>query len=409
VSIVGPRAAVGRQLASYAAASVAMSLPWPLLLVLVWDRYGDTPHGPLVLGITGAARMLPYVLLSWAVGSLGDRIRRERLLVATLLIRLAFLAVVAVAIALGLLGLAVVAAALAVACGTPAYPAVAAAIPRLAGPHRRRATEVLVTIEVAAWVVGPALGGLLLLPATRPLVPIVAVGLMLVAILLASGVPLPGPVTDRGTREAVSTVFRTIRATPSVRVALVAAGLVNVVTSATAVALLPLTHDVWGQGDGAFGVATAWFGFGALAAPALWWVRGRASARRLWGLAAVGLAVLAVALTPVPAVALPLLGIAGAVAVLVECAITETLQHTVADEHRAGVLGVADAVMVGGALCGSFLAPLVAAAIGARPTVALLGLACVAAVLPAVDRSRRGVVADVVPADPEQEVVGTAA
>ena len=42
--------AVVRQLASYAAASVAMSLPWPLLLVLAWDRYGDGPHGPLVLG-----------------------------------------------------------------------------------------------------------------------------------------------------------------------------------------------------------------------------------------------------------------------------------------------------------------------------------------------------------------------
>ena len=74
------RAAVGRQLASYAAASVAISLPWPLLLVLAWDRYGDGPYGPLVIGLTGAARMLPYVLLSWAVGSLGDRIRRERLL-----------------------------------------------------------------------------------------------------------------------------------------------------------------------------------------------------------------------------------------------------------------------------------------------------------------------------------------
>ena len=175
--LVSPRVAVARQLASYAAASVAMSLPWPLLLVLAWDRYGDGPHGPLVIGLVGAARMVPYVLLSWAVGSLGDRIRRERLLAATLVLRLVFLGVVAVAVSADRLALAVVAAALAIACGTPAYPTVAAAMPRLAGPAKRRATEVLVTIEVAAWVVGPALGGLLLLPVTRPYIPLIAVAL----------------------------------------------------------------------------------------------------------------------------------------------------------------------------------------------------------------------------------------
>jgi MFS family permease len=401
-AVTAPRVAVARHLASYAAASVAMSLPWPLLLVLVWDQYGDSPHGALLLGLTGAARMVPYILLSWAVGSLGDRIPRERLLAATLLLRLGFLGAMAVAIATDLLGAAVVAAALVVACGTPAYPTVAAAIPRLAGADHRRATEVLVTVEVAAWVVGPALGGLLLLPATRAYVPLVAVGLMLVALLLASGVPLPGPVTDRRTREAVSRVFRTIRSTPSVRIALLAAGLLNVVSAATAVALLPLTHDVWGQGDEAFGVATAWFGFGALAAPALWWIRASASSRRLWGFVAVGLAVLGVAVTPLPAAALPLLAVAGAVGVLVECAVTETLQHAVADEHRAGVLGVGDAVMVAGALVGSFVAPLLAAAIGARGTVALLGVVCVVSVVPALVRWRsvRGVAISA-PADAE--------
>ncbi len=152
-----------------------MSLPWPLLLVLAWDRYGDAPHGALVIGLVGAARMVPYVLLSWAVGSLGDRFRRPRLLAATLLLRVAFLGVVAVAVPAGALGVAVVAAALAVACGTPAYPTVMAAVPGLAGPAKRRVTEGLVTIEVAAWTVGPALGGLLLLPATRPFIPLLAV------------------------------------------------------------------------------------------------------------------------------------------------------------------------------------------------------------------------------------------
>ena len=386
---MSPRVAVARQLASYGAASVAMSLPWPLLLVLAWDQYGDGPHGPLVIGLVGAARMVPYVLLSWAVGSLGDRIRRERLLAATLVLRLVFLGLVAVAVSADQLALAVIAAALAIACGTPAYPTVAAAMPRLAGPAKRRATEVLVTIEVAAWVVGPALGGLLLLPVTRPYIPLIAVVLTVLAGALAWRVPLPGPVTDRRTREAVTSMFRTVRDTPVVLVALAAAGLINIATSMTAVVLLPLTQKVWEQGDGGFGLATALFGFGALGAPLLWWVRGSEGTRRQWGLAILGLAVAWVALSPVPAAALPILGLAGAVAVLVECAITETIQVGVADEHRAGVLGLADAVMVSCAMVGSFTAPLLAAALGARLTLLLVGVACLVAVVSGVLRGRR--------------------
>ena len=171
--------------------------------------------------------------------------------------------------------------------------------------------------------------------------------------------------------------------------ALAAAGLINIATSMTAVVLLPLTQEVWEQGDGGFGLATALFGFGALGAPLLWWVRGSEGTRRQWGLAILGLAVAWVALSPSPVAALPILGVAGAVAVLVECAITETIQLGVADEHRAGVLGLADAVMVSCAMVGSFTAPLLADALGARLTLLLVGVACLVAVVPGVLRGRR--------------------
>jgi hypothetical protein len=48
-------AAVRRTVASHALAAVGMSLPWPLLVLLVWERAGDG----WVLGLAGAARMLP--------------------------------------------------------------------------------------------------------------------------------------------------------------------------------------------------------------------------------------------------------------------------------------------------------------------------------------------------------------
>lgn len=383
------RAAVTRQLGSYAAASVAISLPWPLLLVLAWDQYGAGPHGPLALGAVGAARMLPYILLSGLVGSLGDRFRRDRLLLTSLLLRLGCLGALTAAVVAGQLVVAVVAATLAVACGTPAYPTVAAAMPQLAGPTRRRATEALVTVEVAAWVVGPAVGGLLLALDTGPLVPLIAVGLTGAAVVLAWRIALPGPASDRPARTAVVAMFGTVRATPSALLALAIGGLVNLMVAATSVLLLPLSQDVWQQGERGFGIATAWFGFGALAAPLLWRVGGSAQARGAWGLVVLGAALAWVAVVPSPMAALPVLGLAGAVAVAIECAITEMIQDGIADEHRAGALGLADAVMVCCAMVGALLGPLLAGGLGSRLTLLLAGLACLAALPVRSGRLRR--------------------
>ena len=138
-----------------------MSLPWPLLSSC---SSGASRATPWLLGLAGAARMLPYVLCSWAGGRLADRdaprpdrpghparpvgsaARRRRWPCA---VGQAWLAVL-------------VAATLAVAVATPAYPALAAAMPGLAGGRPRGPPSLLVTVEVASFVVGPALGGLLL-------------------------------------------------------------------------------------------------------------------------------------------------------------------------------------------------------------------------------------------------------
>lgn len=376
------RLALTRSLGGYAAAAVGTALPWPLLLVLAWDEWGA-----VAVGLVAAARMAPYVLLSWAVGTLGDRVRRDRLLLGTLLLRFVLLSGAAVAVATDDLLVAVVLASLAVACGTPAYPALVAAVPELAGSRRERATDALVTIEVAAWVVGPALGGLLLVPMARPWVPGVAVALLGVSLLVTAGVRLPSPPERQRSSACVGGMLRTVRADRTVLAALGVAGLVNVVDSGCAVALLPLTRESWGQDDGGFGMATAWLGFGALGAPLLWWVPGPADRRRRRALAALGLLLAGVGLAAGPTVALPLLAIAGAVSVLVESSVTQTLQDAVEDGQRAGVLGLADSVMVLGALLGSLVAPLLAASLGARPTFVVAALAC--AVTAAV-ASRRG-------------------
>ncbi len=178
-----------RVLVSHAVGSLALSLPWPLLLVMVAERSDD----PLLLGLAGGARMLPYVLLSWAAGRLADSMRRDLIVRATLAAR----AVIFLAAAVAVLGeevwLAVGLCTLAVAVATPAYPALVAAMPGVAGERRRPATDLLVTIEVAAFVVGASLGGLMLHPATRGLLPWMPVVMTLVALLLVLPVAMPKP------------------------------------------------------------------------------------------------------------------------------------------------------------------------------------------------------------------------
>jgi MFS family permease len=375
-----------------------MSLPWPLLLVLVWERTGDGPHGDLLLGLTAAARMLPYVLLSWATGMLADRFRRDRLVRVTLAARAVLLAGVALAVTEGWLLVAVLAAALAVACGTPAYPALAAAMPAAAGPARRRATDLLVTIEVASFVVGPAIGGLVLAVPTRSLSPALAVALTLLAAAGIAGVALPRPApVDRrpavsprplsdasaadgrgSARGAVSPehgsrLGSTLRASSSARRAIGVAGLLNAVDAVLVLALLPVTAELWHEAGSSYGLATGMLGFGAVAAPLLWRLGSSARGRARWGLLLLGGSLAVVPATPAVAwAALPLV-VAGAASVHVEGAVTEAIQDAVPDSQRAGALGLTDSVMVGAGLMGSLAAPWLSSATG--PGVLLLLLA----------------------------------
>jgi transmembrane secretion effector len=376
VSARRPSRPVGRLLTAYGCGALATGLPWPLLLVLVWDQYGDGPHGAWAVGLAGAARMAPYVVLSWAVGSLGDHVRRDRLVRVTMVLRLAFLALGVLAVADEQVGLGILGVALAVTAGTPTYPAIAASMPRLAGLGRARATELLVTIEVGSWVVGPALGGLLLTSPLRSWTLVVSVALAGLACLLATGISLPGPV-ERAPDAVAGMLRAVVRCRPAVG-ALALAGLLNLVVTVTGIALLPLSMGAWGTGDSGFGTATACLGFGALGAPALARLVTASVTGRLLALAAV---VVLVAASPVQWPALPLLALAGATGVVLESHATGTLQRVVPDRYRAGALGLADTVMVGACLIGSLVAPALTRLTGARPALLLVALVAVLPVL----------------------------
>lgn len=353
---------------SHAMTATAISMPWPVLLADVWSA----THSDDWLGLTAAARMLPYVILSAGAGILADRIRRTAVLRWSATIRAALLCGCAAAMGADQLGLAVILAVLAVASGTPAYPAAVAAMPQLAGDRSDRLTGLLVTVEVTAFVVGPAVGGLLLgVGDGRWAMPTSAL-LALVAVPLLLGLD-SGPITtdpglvDRGR-------LRTVLSSPGVPRAIGVVALVNFTEAAASVGLLSLSHVHWGAGDKAFGIATAALGLGSLAAPVIGLrLRLRGSLLVTGG----GLTITGIA--PGLLLAAGPLALAGAAGTVVECISTDVLQHSVPDRVRAFSLGLTDSVMVSAAALGAVLVPHLTTLVGPVFTFAGLGLLLLAA------------------------------
>jgi len=357
---------VRRLLISHALAALSMSVSWPLLILLVSAQ----THDDFAVGLTGAARMLPYVALSWYVGRLADRHARDRVVRATLVARVALLALAAGCLGVGWLPGAVVATTLAVASATPAFPALAAALPHAAGADTRRATDLLVTVEVASFVVGPAIGGVLLQPELRVWVAPVSVALALVALVLFAGIRLPRPEHENGLVEAGG-LGEVLRESAAVRGAIGVVMLLNGVVAGAGFALLALSEHVWRDGGAGYGLATGALGFGALAAPLLRGGTTQAARARIGLLLLAGGLLLAVP-TPSALWALTPLLLAGAANVYAESAATAVMQDHTPDDLRAGILGVADTAMISTALVASLVTPWLANAIGAAGLMLLL-------------------------------------
>jgi MFS family permease len=382
VLLVGVTRSPGlRLVGSHALGATAISLPWPLLLADVWSATGSDAW----LGLTGAVRLLPYVVLSTAAGVLADRVVRSTVLRWSAVARTLLLAGASAALLADQLVAAVVVAALVVAVSTPAYPASAAALPGIAGRQTGRLTDLLVTVEVSAFVVGPALGGVLLGLGVGHAAPLAATVLAAGSWVLLRGLrcaPVaPAPAGSAGGRLAV------VLATPGVPAAIGVVALHNFVESAAAVGLLSLSHQHWSAGDPGFGIGTAALGFGSLAAPLLASVL-RMRAALVVSAAGVGLA----GALPGVAAAVAPLALAGAAGTVVECASTEVLQRSLPDRLRAFSLGLSDAVMVLAAMLGALVAPWLAGVLGPAAlfvTLALLlGLAAVGGWRPPVAGGR---------------------
>jgi MFS family permease len=362
------------------------------LLVVVYAEANDA----LALGIIGAARVLPYVLLSVPAGIAADRFDRRMILIVTDVARGLLMLVIAAAVILDAPVLVIVLLAIISTCFATFFsPAIGAFLPTLVRDESELgpANSAWASLDNLAFFVGPAFAALLLSLGEMEVAFLInAATFGFVAIVLwglrppvrdtaaADGIEAAG---DHPPAPAESASFRA-RVRPIAR-PLVALGVINVTGGfafgGIGVMTVILAVDVLGAGEPGTGLLNSAIGVGGLVGALLAGVlvlRRRLGPPLLAGSLLFGAALAALGVVGDLPVAMVAIAVVAGGALLVEIVTTTLFQRIVPDEIRGRTLGIMDTVSVIAYAVGAFIMPVVGATDPA-PVLALSGLALVVA------------------------------
>jgi MFS family permease len=360
------------------------------LLVVVYEQTQD----PLVLGIIGAARVLPYVLLSVPAGIAADRYDRRLILLSTDIIRgLIMIAIAAIVLLNGgeSMGsgatLAVVVLAVLATCFSAFFsPAIGAFLPSLVKDESELgpANSLWSSLDNLAFFVGPAFAAILLGLGQLPLAFLLnALTFGVVAIVLwrlpsamkparADTAPIEVAVEEAkaaaeadkpspaSLREALRPVTRPLAGIATINVV---GGFVFGGLGMLTVILAVQYYDVGDAGTGLFNSAIGVGGIvGAFVAGALV-LRRRLGPPMLIGAVLIGASVVALGILPAQffGLALVAMAVASAGSLLTEIVSTTLFQRIVPDEIRGRTIGIMDTASVLAYAAGSLLLPIIAA------------------------------------------------
>ena len=355
---------------------------WLYLVAVLVVVYAES-NSAVLLGIVGAARILPYVLLSVPAGIVADRFDRRMVLLVTDVARGILMLVLVAAVLVDAPTIVIVGISILAACFSTFFgPAIAALLPMLVdesdlGP----ANSAWATLDNVAFILGPALAGILLasggleiafllnaisfavvavvlwrLPVPRSAAPIVSV----------DNAPTPPRVAWRQLVRPLAGPFILDSATSIV------GGGVGVLTVVIAV-------DVLNAGEAGTGYLNAATGVGGVVAGI---AGGTLLARRLGVplvlggvVGGIGLAWLALAgdlITAMLAIAVAVAGL-----LLLDVVNTTLIQRIVPDELRGRAMGVLQTTSAILYSLGSLVMPLIASVYGVGPV--LIGSAVITA------------------------------
>jgi MFS family permease len=367
-----------------------VELAWGAAIGAEWAHfvalgvYAYEQGGASAVGLAGLVRLLPAAGVAPFAASLGDRFRRERLLLAMSLLGSAALAGSAAAAFAGERVLVFAFAAFVGVSSTLIRPALQALLPSLA-----RTPEELIasngatsTIESIGTLVGPLVAGVLVAVASTGVVFVVGSAALLVAAGLLARVTVEGRVTvtasadEASPRRMAIAGFRALKNDRDARlvVALVTAqafvrGCLNVLIVVAVFRVLHGSAADVGYLTAAIGVGGL---LGAIGAMTL-------GGRRLavpFGLALVfwGVPIALMAPRPYFAAAIVLLAIVGAANSVEDVAVFTLLQRIVPDALLTRVLGLLWGLAMGAVAVGSIAAPAVVAGVGPRLALIVVGL-----------------------------------
>jgi MFS family permease len=343
---------------------------------------------PRVLAGLLVAQVAPAALAGAVAGPLVDRVSRMRLMVGTDLLRGLAVASLLLVGTPSLAHLYLVAACLGL-FGSVFQPSLQATLPTVVGEDQVVAANAAVSATYhAAVMVGPAIGGLLVVHAGgRAAFALNAVSFALSAVLLA-GLRLPAPGTGDPAAPAAPAArarpgrdlaegVRYAAGTPLVRGILLVVALVMVAAAAKTPLESLFVLGTLARGPEALGlVAGAWGAgmvLGSVAAPAAArrWPRERLLAAAV---ATVGLAVLAGAGASGLTTVLVAWLAAGAANAIANVSYESLLQERTPDALRGRVFAATEAVLDGAFLAGAFLAARIATLTGVRVAYTAAGL-----------------------------------
>ncbi len=353
--------------------------------------YAYRHGGAAVVGLVIVVRMVPAAIVSPFAAIVADRSRRERVMLAADVVRVAALSGAAAIVFVGGPAAAVYAlAALVTTVGTVFRPAEAALLPSLArSPEELAAANVASSsIESVGSFAGPALGGLVLAASSTGVVFLVAAATFLWSALLVMRLRPDDPRTrsvaePRAERTSTSARgeavagFRTIAVEPGLRVIVGLYTAQTIVAGSVGVLVVVMALDLLDLGSAGVGYLNSATGIGGLvgAAVALTLVgRGRIAGDFGVGVVLWGAPLLLIGLWPNAVVALAMLGVLGLGNTLVDVSALTLLQRSVADEVLARVFGVVEGLTIAAMALGAVVAPILIAGFGIRIALVASGL-----------------------------------
>ena len=359
------------------------------LLVVIYRETGD----PILLGLFGAVRSIPYIVLSVPAGVVADRYDRRLVLLITDLARAGCMVGMTVVLVTGGPILPLIALSILAACfSTFFYPAIGAYVPNLVKDERQLgpANSAWASLDNLGFVVGPVLGGILVAAGGTTLAFVINALTFLVIAFILWGLP---PSTNVSTVAEVEDASEPAASTGSAEVparrgpiaGLIALRVVDyAIIGGVGMLTVIIATDVLGAGEAATGYLNAAIGIGgvtgAVVAGAL--VLRRSLRRPLLVGAAVmagGSVVLGLA-TELLVAMLAIVLVSGGHLVL-EVTGATLLQRVTTDAVRGRAVGLMMTVDTGAEAAGSFLLPALVAGAGTAIVLGVSGVLMAAAVL----------------------------